>query len=519
MPSARLNTVVFAVAAGAIVSFSLWTLLDGATAAGAIGLALDWTSSRFGGFYVFAMAGYLGFVVVLALTPWGRLRLGPPDARPEYPLLAWAAMLFAAGIGIDLLFFCVAEPLSHYLAPPAGAAPAETAAGRALDLTFLHWGLSGWGVYTLVGLCLAYFCYRRGRPLTIRAALTDLPGGLGRGGVGHAVEAAAVLATVFGIAASLGIGILQLSAGLERMLGVAPGRWLQAALALLVVAAAALSAALGVDRGIRRLSEFNMLLAAALLVFVLLAGDTPSLLGALAANAGSYLTGFPTLAFEAYSRDLPREWLNAWTLFFWAWWIAWGPFVGMFLARISRGRTIRSFVAGTLLLPLAFMMVWMSVMGNSAIEQVSGGADALARAALESPGSAIYEFLARLPAPAFTGVAVTVLALVFFVTSGDSGALVLANMTSHAGADGDHLRDGPVWLRLWWAGVIGALTLALLLAGGLTTLQSAVVVMGLPFAVVLCLMAWGLARALLAESPAGEPPAATARAGDPPDPE
>lgn len=519
MSSVRLNPVVFTVAAGAIVAFSVWTLLDGASAAEAIGAALAWTSSRFGGFYVFAMAGYLVFVVGLAVSPWGRLRLGPPDARPEYPLLTWAAMLFAAGIGIDLLFFCVAEPLSHFLAPPLVEGATSAAARRAIDLTFLHWGLSGWGVYTLVGLCLAFFCYRRGQPLTVRSALSALPAGIGRGASGYAVEVAAVLATVFGIAASLGIGILQLSAGLERLMGLTPGRWLLAGLALLVVAGAALSAALGVDRGIRRLSEFNMLLAAALLGFVLLAGDTAALLGALAADVGSYLAGFPGLAFEAYALDLPRDWLNAWTVFFWAWWIAWGPFVGMFLARISRGRTIRSFVAGTLLLPLVFMMSWMSVMGNSAIELASGGADELARAALESPGSAIYEFLGLLPWPALTGLVATVLALVFFVTSGDSGALVLANMTSHADADGDHLRDGPVWLRLWWAGVIGALTLALLLAGGLATLQSAVVVMGLPFAVVLCLMAWGLVRALLAESSAGGLPGATAPARRTPDPD
>jgi choline/glycine/proline betaine transport protein len=501
MSPPRLNTAVFVSSAGAIVLFTLWTVLAPDAASAAIQAALGWISGTFGWFYVLAVVGYLVFVIGIAVSPLGRLRLGPADATPEYPLLSWAAMLFAAGIGIDLLFFCVAEPVSHFLVPPLGEGGSPAAARRALELTFLHWGLSGWGVYTLVGMCLAFFAYRRGLPLTIRSALHPLLGARSAGLSGHAVDVAAVLATVFGIAASLGIGILQLAAGMERVFDVAPGRLLLAALAALVVAAAGLSAALGVDRGIRRLSEFNMLLAAGLLVFVLLAGDTLSLLGQLAGNAAGYLGGFIALSFHSYGADAPpRGWLNAWTIFFWAWWIAWGPFVGLFLARISRGRTIRSFVAGTLILPLVFMMGWMSVMGNSAIELVTAGAEPLGAAALENPGAAIYEFLQYLPWPALTAGVVSVLALVFFVTSGDSGALVLANFTSHPVRDGDgRHRDGPVWLRLVWAGVIGALTLALLLAGGLVTLQSAVVVMGLPFAVVLCLMAWGLLRALREE--------------------
>jgi len=503
MSPPRLNTAVFVCSAGAIVLFTVWTVLAPAPAAAAIEAALGWTSDTFGWFYVLAVVGYLAFVIGIAVSPLGRIRLGPPDAVPEYPLLSWAAMLFAAGIGIDLLFFCVAEPVSHFLAPPVGEGGSAAAAGWALELTFLHWGLSGWGVYTLVGLCLAFFAYRHNQPLTIRSALRPLLGERTAGAPGHLVDVAAVLATVFGIAASLGIGILQLAAGLERVFGFAPGRGLLAGLAALAVAGAGLSAALGVDRGIRRLSEFNMLLAAALLVFVLVVGDTLSLLERLLGNAAGYLGGFLSLSFHSFGPDAPtRAWLNAWTIFFWAWWIAWGPFVGLFLARISRGRTIRSFVAGTLILPLAFMMGWMSVMGNSAIELVAGGAEPLGRAALESPGSAIYEFLQQLPWPTLTAVVVTVLALVFFITSGDSGALVLANFTSLPGvAAAGGPRDGPVWLRLLWAGVIGALTLALLLAGGLVTLQSAVVVMGLPFAVVLCLMAWGLLRALRAEAP------------------
>ncbi|MFU8817678.1 MAG: BCCT family transporter, partial [Pseudomonadales bacterium] len=375
------------------------------------------------------------------------------------------------------------------------------AARHAMELTFLHWGLSGWGVYTLDGMALAFFSYRRGLPLTIRSALYPVLGRRIHGGLGHAVDIAAVLATVFGIATSLGIGIIQLNHGLNDVFGVPESAAVQGLLAVLIVVSAAVSAALGVARGIRRLSEFNMLLALGFLLFVLLAGDTKVLLESLIVNLRDYLGEFVALSFNRHASPPTAEWMNAWTLFFWAWWIAWGPFVGMFLARISRGRTIRSFVVGTLALPMAFMAAWMSVMGNSAIELVTSGAADFGEAAVTTPGSALYGFLHQLPLTAVTTVVVTLLAVVFFVTSGDSGSLVLANYTSkrtskhtskHTSKPGVAAADGPVWLRVLWAAVIGALTLALLLAGGLQTLQSAVVIMGLPFAVVLLLMAWGL---------------------------
>jgi choline/glycine/proline betaine transport protein len=491
-----LNLPVFLCAVAAIVVFTVWTLAATETAAAWIGAMLDWVSATFGWFYMVAVVVYLGFVVFIAVSPFGSIRLGPDDARPEFPLLSWAAMLFAAGIGIDLLFFCVAEPVTHFLAPPAGEGGTPEAARHAMQLTFLHWGLSGWGVYALVGMTLAFFSYRRGLPLSIRSALYPLLGRRVHGGIGHAVDIAAVLATVFGIATSLGIGIIQLNHGLHDVFGVPENALVQGLLAVLIVVFAAISAALGVARGIRRLSEFNMLLAAAFLIFVLLAGDTVFLLNALIMNVGDYLGGFIALSFNTYAFAPPADWLNAWTLFFWAWWIAWGPFVGLFLARISRGRTIRSFVIGTLTLPLAFMAAWMSVMGNSAIDLVLTGAAAFGEAAVNAPGSALYGFLHLLPWTGVTTIVVTVLAIVFFVTSGDSGSLVLASFTSRPRTA---VADAPVWLRVLWAVIIGALTLALLMAGGLQTLQSAVVVMGLPFAVVLLLMAVGLYRGLRAE--------------------
>ena len=495
---ARVNPVVFAGAGAGILFFAIWTLLYAEQATAAIGVVLEQVSNRFGWFYFIAVLAYLFFVIGIALSRFGDLRLGPEGSRPEFNIVSWATMLFAAGIGIDLLFFSVAEPLFHFLMPLEQEPGTIAAARHAMELTFLHWGLSGWGVYTLVGMSLAFFSYRRGLPLTIRSALYPILGRRIHGWAGHSVDIAAVLGTVFGIATSLGIGILQLNFGLNYMFGVPENLVTQTALAIVIVVFSAISALTGVDRGIRRLSEFNMGLAALLLLFVLFSGETVLLLNALISNVGDYLSGFLSLSTETHAFERPVDWLNAWTVFFWAWWIAWGPFVGLFLARISRGRTIREFVLGTLLLPLSFMMVWMSFIGNSAIELVMNAevGSTFASEAIDHPGSAIYLFLEALPWAGLTTVVVSVLAIVFFVTSGDSGSLVLSNMTAHIE---DSERDPPGWMRILWASVIGLLTLALLFADGLDALQGAVVIMGLPFSIVLLLMMFSLLKALRQE--------------------
>ncbi|ESR22780.1 choline BCCT transporter BetT [Lutibaculum baratangense] len=493
----RINPTVFYGSAVAIVAFALFVMIFTDAANAAIGAALGWISNSFGWFYFIAVVIYLAFVVAVGLSRFGKIRLGPEHSRPEFPLLTWAAMLFAAGIGIDLLFYCVVEPVTQFLAPPEGDPETVAAARHAMQLTFFHWGISGWGIYTLVGMSLAYFSYRHGLPLTIRSALFPIFGNRIEGWIGHLVDIAAVLGTVFGIATSLGIGIIQLTYGLEYMFGIPDNQLTQATLAVAIVAFAALSAATGVERGIRRLSEFNMLLAVLLVLFVLLVGETRFLLNALVMNVGDYVTGFAGMSFNTYAFDPPTDWLNAWTVFFWAWWIAWGPFVGLFLARISRGRTIGQFVAGTLLLPLGFMMVWMSVMGNSAIGMIMEGAAGFGEAAMENPGSSIYLFLETLPWTALTTIATTILAIVFFVTSGDSGSLVLSNFTSVLK---DPNSDAPVWMRIVWAVIIGLLTVALLFADGLGALQSTTVIMGLPFSIVLFLVMAGLFKALRVEA-------------------
>ena len=496
IPEGRINPLVFYGSTTGIVLFALWAMLFTEQANETIYGALAWISGSFGWFYFISVVAYLVFVIAIACSRYGSIKLGPDHAEPEFNIVTWAAMLFSAGIGIDLIFYCVVEPVTQYLTPPVGEGGTVEAAREAMQITFLHWGLSGWGIYSLVGMSLAYFSYRHGLPLTIRSALYPIFGKRIHGSIGNAVDIAAVLGTVFGVATSLGIGIIQLNFGLNYMFGIAESTLTQAVLAVFIVLFSAISAATGVDKGIRRLSEFNMLLAIVLMLFVLVVGDTRFLLDALVMNVGDYLTHFISMSFDTYAFDPPQDWLNAWTVFFWAWWIAWGPFVGLFLARISRGRTIRSFVAGTLILPLTFMMVWMSVMGNSAIDLVMNGATEFGKEAVGNPGSAIYLFLEQLPWVTITTIVVTVLAIVFFVTSGDSGSLVLSNLTCRIK---DPNNDAAPWMRIVWAAIIGVVTLALLMTDGLSALQSAVVIMGLPFAFVLFLMMIGLYRALKLE--------------------
>ena len=493
---AKIKPLVFYGSVVGIVLFSLWAMFFTEQASTVIYGALAWISGSFGWFYFLAVVVYLVFVIVVAISKFGDIKLGPDHAEPEFNVVTWAAMLFSAGIGIDLIFYCIVEPVTQFMAPPVGEGGSVEAARHAMELTFLHWGLSGWGVYTLVGMALAFFSYRHGLPLTIRSALYPLFGKRIYGPIGNTVDIAAVLGTVFGVATSLGIGIIQLNYGLKYMFGVPEGTVTQSILAILIVVFAAISAATGVERGIRRLSEFNMLLAVALMLFVLFSGKTHFLLDAFVTNVGDYLQNFAELSFNTYAFDPPTEWLNAWTLFFWAWWIAWGPFVGLFLARISRGRTIRAFVAGTLILPFTFMAAWMAIMGNSAIDMVMGGATEFGKQAMENPGSAIYLFLEQLPWGVVTTIAVTILSIVFFVTSGDSGSLVLSNLTVRI-ENPNH--DAPPWMRILWAAIIGIVTVALLMTGGLSALQGAVVVMGLPFAIVLLLMMLGLYKALQLE--------------------
>lgn len=509
----RLHPIVFYGSLAGIVVFLIYTLTFTEQAGALFTAGLSWVSSTFGWYYMLAAVAYLVFVVVISLSRIGSIRLGPDDSRPEFSTLSWASMLFAAGIGIDLLFFCVVEPLSHYLTPPELAPESLAALRQAVPQTFLHWGLTGWGMYALMGMALAYFSYRHRLPLAIRSALYPLLGRRIYGPIGNAVDITAVVSTVFGIATSLGIGVIQLNYGLNFMFGIPETLATQVILIVLVVILATISVVTGVEKGIRRLSEFNMLLATGLLLFVLFQGQTLSLLNAMVINIGDYLSSFVAKSFDTYAfaGDDAQQWKGWWTIFFWGWWIAWAPFVGLFLARISRGRTIRQFVMGALLIPLGFMMAWMSIFGNSAIEMVSSGLTELGEQALNTPQAAIYTFFQQYPYIGITASVVTLLGVVFFVTSADSGALVLANFTSIL-SDVNH--DAPIPLRILWSAVIGLITVALLMAGGLSALQSAVVIMALPFSLVMFAIMFGLHRALRIEKNKADARRLVAATGD-----
>ncbi|WP_240723097.1 choline BCCT transporter BetT, partial [Pseudomonas aeruginosa] len=405
--------------------------------------------------------------------------------------------LFAAGISITLFFFCVSEPLTHFLQPPQGEAGTQEAARQAMELLFLHWGLHGWGVFALVAMALAYFAYRHNLPLALRSALYPLIGKRINGPIGYTVDCFGIIATVFGLGADMGFGVLQLNSGLDYLYAIPHTHPVQMALIVLMMGAAISVAVSGVDKGIRILSDINMLLACSLLQFVLFAGPTQHLLNTLVQNVGDYLGHLPGKSFDLYAYGGPSDWLGSWTVFYWAWWIAWAPFVGLFIARISRGRTIREFVFGVLFIPLGFTLAWMSIFGNSALEQALGGASELGRVAIEQPSMALYQMLQNYPWSRAVITVTVLVSFVFFVTSADSGTVVLSTLSAHGGSADD---DGPKWLRVFWGSVTALVTGGLLFAGSIDALKSAVVLTSLPFSLILLLMMWGLHKAFYMES-------------------
>jgi choline/glycine/proline betaine transport protein len=471
-------------------------MIDPGGAADVIGTLVGWTSRWSGWFYIALATAILAFVIFLGVSRYGHTKLGPEHSRPEFSTFSWAAMLFAAGIGTDLMFFSVAEPVTQYLAPPTGQGETVEAARQATVWTLFHYGISGWGMYALMGMALGYFAYRMNLPLSIRSALYPVFGKRVYGGLGHAVDLAAVLGTIFGIATSLGIGVVQLNFGLNILLGIPQGTAAQVGLVAVAVVMATVSAVSGVDKGIKRLSQLNVLLAIGLALWILVTGRTVFLLNALVTNVGDYVTSFTGLTMETFAFDQPVDWLSAWTLFFWAWWIAWASFVGLFLARISRGRTIRQFVAGTLIIPFTYVLMWVSIFGNSAIDIVRSGNAGFGDTAMNHPEQGFYTLLQQYPAFGLIASVATFVGLLFYVTSADSGALVMGNLTSHLRTPQD---DANAGVRIFWAVVTGLLTVAMLVVGGVTALQNATIIMGLPFAFVIVLVMIGLYKALRVE--------------------
>jgi len=491
----RASPPVFLGSAALIIAFVLYAAFDSDTAGAAFAVVQQFIIETFGWLYVTAIAVFIFFVIAIALGPVGRIRLGADDEQPDFSYFSWFSMLFSAGMGIGIMFYGVAEPILHFSNPPEGEGGTFAAAREAMEISFFHWGVHAWAIYAVMGLALAYFSFRKGLPLTVRSALYPLIGDRIYGPIGHAVDIFAVLGTMFGVATSLGLGVMQVNAGLSYLFGLPQNLPVQVALIAGITAVATLSVVSGINAGIRRLSELNLVLALTLLLFVAIAGPTAFLITVFVQNLGDYLTDFIPKTFLLYAyRPDEREWLGGWTLFYWGWWISWSPFVGMFIARISRGRTLREFIIGVLMVPSILTFIWMTVFGNTAINlELNDGITAITDAVEADVAVALFQFLQYLPMTAITSGIATLLVITFFVTSSDSGSLVIDIITSGG------QEDPPVWQRVFWAVTEGVVAAVLLLAGGLTALQTAAITGALPLTFILLVVCWGIFTSLRKE--------------------
>jgi len=501
-----IHNPVFAVSAGTIVAFVFFTLALPDLAASAFSAMFNFTTKNFDWFLIGAADIFVIFALLLIVSPYGSVRLGGTDAKPDYSYIGWFSMLFAAGMGIGLMFYGVSEPISHFTssiggpvvtdgvrsdwAPLAGALGSQEDAVRlGMAATIYHWGLHPWAIYATVALALALFTYNKGLPLTIRSAFYPILGDRVWGWPGHVIDIIAVFATLFGLATSLGFGATQANAGLNELFGVPIGNTTEVVLITAITAVALISVLRGLDGGVKVLSEINMGLAGLLALFTLIMGPTAFLINFFWDSLVAYVEFLPAL-----SNPFGREDVNfsqGWTAFYWAWWISWSPFVGMFIARVSRGRTVREFIICVLLIPSVVSVMWMTIFGGTAINQVivdgfTGAQDA------ELPRQ-LFQMLGELPLASFTSFLGIVLVVVFFVTSSDSGSLVIDSITA-----GGKI-DAPVPQRVFWCIFEGAVAIALLLGGGLAALQSMVISTGLLFTVVLLVMCWCIFRGLQSE--------------------
>ncbi len=449
--------------------------------------------SNYGGwFFVVTVNFFLFFVLYLAFSKFGKIRLGGVRSRPEFSMGSWFAMLFGAGMGIGILFWSVGEPMNHYLNPPMGEGGTLEAARTAMNSTFLHWGLHAWGIYALVGIALAFFTFNKKLPLTISSVFYPLLGDKIYGGWGKAINVLAVVGTLFGLATSLGMGVQQVSAGLAHLFQLPDQVSTQVILIILITLAATGSVVAGLHGGVRRLSNINMVIAALFLLFMLLVGPTLFILDSFVQNTGAYIQGFFAMSTwtETYQQS---DWQNSWTVFYWAWWISWSPFVGMFIARISRGRTIREFVLGVLIVPTLLTFLWLSAFGGSAIFLELNAMADIAGAVSQNVATSLYVLLEQFPLSFITSLVGVILVIGFFITSSDSGSLVIDSLTA-----GGKL-DAPVAQRIFWANTEGAVAAVLLIGGGLGALQTAAITTGLPFAILLVFMARSLHKGLSLE--------------------
>lgn len=455
----------------------------------------NYIADRVGWFFILLVNGLLIFALFLGFGKYNNIRIGGKDAIPEFSKLGWFSMLFSAGMGIGLLFWSVAEPIFHFNSNPFLNDPENkiTAAKEAMGVTFLHWGLHAWALYAIIGVALAFFTFNKKLPLTIRSVFYPLLGKKIYGPIGDAIDVISVIATLFGLATSLGLGAQQVNAGLEYLFGIENSPTVQVMLIVVITFFATLSLILGLDKGIRILSEWNMRLALLLLVFVLLVGPTLFLLKSFVQNIGHYIHEFFELSFWTNTYNgvgAEKNWQNSWTVFYWAWWISWSPFVGIFIARISKGRTIKEFILGVLFVPALFTFLWLSVFGGSAIYQELIGNSRITEAVNTNVATAVYYLLEQYPFTTFASIVTVLLVASFFVTSSDSGSFVVDTLTS----GGRH--DAPKGQKIFWASMEGLIAAVLLIGGGLTALQTASILTGLPFAIIIILMCFSFYKSL-----------------------
>ena len=488
-PFPRVNRPVFIASALLIVGFIVFGSLFGELAGEVFSQLQSFITHRFRWLFIILMNVAVVFSLYIALSRYGDIRLGHQTEHPEYSLLSWFGMLFSAGIGIGLLYWGTAEPLYHFMSPPMGQAETVEAAKQAMSISFLHWGIHAWALYCVVALSLAYFHYRRGLPLSIRSVLYPLIGQKIYGKWGHVVDTLAVFGTMFGVVTSLGLGAMQINAGFSNVFGIPNNVPVQLCLIAIITAMATLSVMMGLDKGIKRLSDINIVLTVLLLGFMLFFGPTQFIIDSFIENIGNYVSQLIPLGFwsEAYSNT---DWQANWTIFYWAWWVSWSPFVGIFVARISRGRTIREFIFGVLFIPMLLLFFWFTTFGGSAVHMELMGNYGLIEAVKADYGSAIFKLIEYYPLTKPLTLVIVVMIMLWFVTSSDSASLVVDMLT--AGGD----TNPPKIQRLFWALSQGVIAAVLLVAGGLSALQAVAIIAGFPFAIVVFVMMYCLWRGL-----------------------
>ena len=480
---------MFFPSAGLIIIFVLLSLYYQETIGTLFKFVQDFIATKFGWLYVMAVNLILIFCVYLVFSRFKNIRLGGANCKPEFSTWAWLCMLFNAGIGLVLMFYSVAEPMMHFSNPPYGEAGTLLAAKNALNISYLHWGLHGWAIYALMGLSIAFFSYNKGLPLGIRWVLYPLLGDRLKGPMGHFIDIMAVVATMFGLATTLGLGIQHINSGINYLFGIAENTNVQVMLIIIITICATLSVVSGLHKGIQMLSKIASVMAILLMVFMLIVGPTLFIISSTVQSTGYYLQNLIGTGtwMEAY---IGTNWMSSWTIFYWAWWFAWAPFVGLFIARISKGRTIKELILGVVLTPTIVIISWISIFGSTAFHIELFGKGGITQAVNENIATALFSLLEHFPSPLFSIFFVVIAGIIFFVTSSDSGSLVIDFITS-GGRDKTDIR-----LRIFWALTEGVVAATLVYGGGLIALQTGSLVTGLPVCILMLIMCYSILKAL-----------------------